>query len=204
MAEQLCEVHDTPLFCEVFPSMGDPTAKEETQEKWFCPHCRIVKLEARIEELSGLKFSDRNYGAMKSRVEAAEKERDEWKKKFEQGYNLVDSAILDRIEEVKSERDLLRALLREIEGMALDAFEAPMKTAKELATIINEVRLAAKGAALLDGQKVVPSEESLLDALGKTTNLLCQLKGALDNYLRPEARFPEYQARVAKNRELLK
>lgn len=35
-----------------------------------------TELERRIEELTGLKFSDRNYEAMKSRTEVAERERD--------------------------------------------------------------------------------------------------------------------------------
>ncbi|MBW7995325.1 MAG: hypothetical protein FVQ81_01890 [Candidatus Glassbacteria bacterium] len=78
MAEQLCEVHDTPLFTDAFPGMGVVDADgQEVQYKYYCPCCRIAKLEQRVKELQGLPFSDRNYGAMKSRVESAEQERDE-------------------------------------------------------------------------------------------------------------------------------
>ena len=46
MAEKLCEVHDTPLFTEVFPGMGavDKNGNLD-QEKEYCPHCRIEELE---------------------------------------------------------------------------------------------------------------------------------------------------------------
>ncbi len=52
MAEKLCEVHDTPLFIEVFPGMGAVDKDgQETQEKEYCPHCRIEKLDAQVDKL---------------------------------------------------------------------------------------------------------------------------------------------------------
>ncbi|MBW7995331.1 MAG: hypothetical protein FVQ81_01920 [Candidatus Glassbacteria bacterium] len=66
-----------PYFCGAGLTEWEKLAKSRGRVRQLCK--KVRQLEQRIKELSGLKFSDRNYNAMKSRMETAEREAAEMK-----------------------------------------------------------------------------------------------------------------------------